>query len=159
MCFFINKQQIPDDRWADVAYSRIVCNVRSYKLETNRTRLTFGGSKLKFNMACGTPTASLITIKLLFDSIVSTPGAKFLGVDLKYLYLNTPLERPEYMRMKLSTFPDDVIEHCKLKRKVDAKGFIYVKLSRAFMDSPTPESSPKNCWRKDWQSMPTRRVI
>ena len=91
---------------------------------------------MKFNMACGTPTASLITIKLLFDSIVSTPGDKFLGLDLKYLYLNTPLERPEYMWMKLSTFPDDVIEHCKLKRKVDAKGFIYVKFVKGVYGPP-----------------------
>ena len=108
-CFFINKQQIPDDRWSDVAYSRIVCNVRPQKLETNRTRLTFGGSNLKVDMDCGTPTASLLTIKLLFNNIVSTPGAKFLGLDLKDFYMNTPLERLEYMRMKLSTFPDDVI--------------------------------------------------
>ena len=29
--------------------------------------------------------------------------------------------------MKLSYLPDDVIEHYKLKNKVDSKGFVYVK--------------------------------
>ena len=40
------------------------------------------------------------------------------------------------MRMKLSTFPDDVIEHYKLKRKVDAKGFIYVKFVKGVYGLP-----------------------
>ena len=113
---------------------------------------------MKVDMDCGTPTASLLTIILFFNSIVSTPGAKFLGLDLKCFYLNTLIEIPEYMRMKLSTFPDDVIEHYKFKRKVDAKGFIYVKKFKGVYGLPTPESSPKKCWRKDWQSMATRRV-
>ena len=81
-------------------------------------------------MDCGTPTADLLTIKLLFDGVVSTPGAKFMTIDIKNFYLNTPLERPEYLRMKLSYFPEDVIEHYQLKDKVDAKGFLYVKIMK-----------------------------
>ena len=41
--YFIDKAQLPADKWKDVAYSRIVCNMRPQKEETNRTRLTFGG--------------------------------------------------------------------------------------------------------------------
>lgn len=29
--------------------------------------------------------------------------------------------------MKIDTFPPDVIEHYKMKEKVDTKGFVYVK--------------------------------
>ena len=44
------------------------------------------------NIDCGTPTASMLTIKLLLNSIISTPGAKFMAIDIKDFYLNTPLD-------------------------------------------------------------------
>ena len=53
---------------------------------------------------------------------MSTPGVRFVTIDIKDFYLNTPLYRPEYLRMKLSYFPEDVIEHYKLKEKIDSKG-------------------------------------
>ena len=85
--FFVNKGKVPLDRWKDVAHGKIVCNVRLQKAETNRTRLTFGGSNTTTIIDCGTtPTANLLTIKLLFNSIISTPGAKFMGLDLKVLF-------------------------------------------------------------------------
>ncbi len=37
--------------------------------------------------------------------MVSTPGAKFGGADIKNMYLETPLNRYEYMQMPLSLFP------------------------------------------------------
>ena len=33
--FFIDKEEIPNDRWKDIAYSQIVCNVRPQKEEVN----------------------------------------------------------------------------------------------------------------------------
>ena len=87
---FITKSKIPLDRWKDVAYSRIVCNVRPQKEEVNRTRLTFGGKTLSVPIDCGTPTADLLTIKLLLNSVISTPGAKFMTLHLKDFYLNIP---------------------------------------------------------------------
>ena len=87
-------------------------------------------------MDCGTPTANLLTIKLLLNSVVSTPGAKFLGLDLKDFYLNTPMDRPEFLRMKLSNFPEDVIKHYNLNDKADNKGFIYVHCERGMYGLP-----------------------
>ena len=78
-------------------------------------------------MEFGTPTESLLTINLLINSIISTPGAKFLGLDLKDFYLNTPTDRPEFLRIQLSNFPEEVIEHYKLQENVDYKVFVYVK--------------------------------
>ena len=45
----------------------------------------------------GTPTADLLTVKLLLISIISTPNAKFTTMDIKDFYLNTPMARYEYM--------------------------------------------------------------
>ena len=95
--FFINKHEVPPDRWKDMTYAIIICNVRPQKEETNRTRLTMGGDKINVPMDCGTPTANLLTVKLLLNSVISTPGAKFLGLDLKDFYLNTPMERLKFL--------------------------------------------------------------
>ena len=78
-------------------------------------------------MDCGTPTESLLNIKLLLNNIISIPVEKFLGLDLKDFYLNTPMERLEFLRIKVSNFLEDVNEHYKLQEKVDDKGFVYVK--------------------------------
>ena len=67
---------------------------------------------------------------------MSTPGVRFVTIDIKDFYLNTPLYRPEYLRMKLSYFPEDVIEHYKLKEKVDSKGWVYVKIVKGMYGLP-----------------------
>ena len=77
-------------------------------------------------MDCVTPTSSILTIKPLLNSIISTPGAKFLGLDLKDFYLSTPMDRPEFLRIKLSNSPKDVIKHYKLREKIYNKGFVLV---------------------------------
>ena len=50
--FFIPKASVPVDRWKDITYSRIVCNIRDNKMETHRTKLTIGGGK--YRMVCRT---------------------------------------------------------------------------------------------------------
>ena len=46
------------------------------------------------------------------------------------------MESPEFLRIKLSNFPEDVIEHYKLQEKVDNKGFVYVKCVRGMYGLP-----------------------
>ena len=45
--FFIHKTELPLNRWSDVTYGRIVCDVRPNKAEKNRSRLTVGGGPHK----------------------------------------------------------------------------------------------------------------
>ena len=59
-----------------------------------------------------------------------------MTLDIKDFYLNTPMDRPEYLRMKIANFPEDVIEHYKLKDKVDDKGNLYVKCVRGMYGLP-----------------------
>ena len=106
------------------------------ELTSNRPRLTYGGSNLSINMDLSTPTASLLTVKILLNSVISTPGAKFMAIDIKDFYLNTPLERPEFIRLKMSNFPEDVIKEYKLKERVDSKGFIYAKITKGMYGLP-----------------------
>ena len=131
--FFINFEQIPRDRIKDITYDRICCNVRPEKDDPNRTRITVGGNNITKTIDCGTPTADLLTVKLLFNSIVSTPDAKFMSIDIKNFYLNTPMDRYEYMRMKLSNFPQDIIDEYNLTEK-ERNGYVYVEIRAGMYD-------------------------
>ena len=76
--FFINQDEIPADRKKDVTYARICCNVRPEKVnEPNRCRITVGGDRINYPYEVATPTADLLTVKLLLNSVISTEGAKF----------------------------------------------------------------------------------
>ena len=76
------------------------------------------------------PTADLLTVKLLLNSVISTEGAKFCSVDIKNFYLNTPLDRYEYVRMHLADFPEDVIEHYRLREIAGKDGMVYVEIRK-----------------------------
>jgi hypothetical protein len=70
--------------------------------------MTVGGNLIDFPDDVGTPTTDLLTAKLLFNSIRSTSGAKFIGIDISNFYLNTPMDRYKYMHLKLENIPANV---------------------------------------------------
>jgi len=135
--FFIPRDKVPRDRIKDTTYGLITCLVRPEKLdEPNRTRLVAGGDRVHYPGDTGTPTADLLTVKLLINSIISTPGAKFMTMDIKDFYLNTPMARYEYMRLKISDMPDDVIEHYNLREIATPDGFIYCEIQKGMNGLP-----------------------
>jgi hypothetical protein len=81
--FFMSKHNIPKERQGDVTYGRIVCVYREGKKDKYRTRITMGGNLINYPGDCGTPTANLFTVKVLFNSIISTPNARFMSIDIK----------------------------------------------------------------------------
>ena len=68
----------------------------------------------------------MLTTKLLFNSVISTPGAKFMTMDISNFYLMTPLPRPEYLRLKLSNIPTEIITEYRLDLLAEPDGTIYV---------------------------------
>jgi hypothetical protein len=84
--FFIK----PKEQAKDVTYGLITTLIRPEKIdEPNRTRLVAGSNRVHFPGDAGTPTADLLTIKLLLNSIISTENARFMTMDMKDFYLNT----------------------------------------------------------------------
>ena len=75
-----------------------MCTFRPNKSDPNRTRITIAGQNITYPGDVGTRTASLDLIKLLINSVLSRKGAKFVTFDIKNFYLQTPLDRPEYVR-------------------------------------------------------------
>jgi hypothetical protein len=126
--FFVQRENIPDNRKGDETYARIVCTYRKGKKDKYRTRITMGGNLVNYPGDCGTPTADLLTVKLLLNSIISTPNAKFMTLDLKDFYLMTPMKRYEYFRMKLELFPQDIIDKYDLRSKIDHNGNVHCEV-------------------------------
>ena len=99
--FFINKHEIPKERQGDVTYGRIVCVYRNGKKDKYLTRITMGSNLIHYPGNCGTPTADLLTVKLLFNSIISTP------------WLGFPLESHPLLGGPESEFPPPIPEFRK----------------------------------------------
>ena len=134
--FFINKKDVPADRWRDVTYGRVVVNFRPEKEDPYYTRLTVGSNRVNYPYDCGTPTVDIDTVKYLLNSVISTSLAKFITINIKDFYLCTPMTRFEYMRLKLSDLPDDVVRHYKLAEKVTKDGYVYVEIRRGMYGLP-----------------------
>ena len=97
-----------------VTYGRIVCTFHPQKTEKHRTRLTAGGNLFVCLYDVSTPTGDLTTAKLLFNSVISTPGARFFTLDLKNFYLNTKFPVPRDMKLKIDIIPAEIITRYNL---------------------------------------------
>ena len=118
-------------------YGRIVCTYRAEKKSPYPTRIIMGGNLINYPDDCGTPTADLLTIKLLvLNSVISTDNAKFMTIDIKDFYLMMPMKRYEYFRMKLDLFPQDIIDEYNLHDKVDADGNVFCEVRRGMYGLP-----------------------
>jgi hypothetical protein len=63
---------------------------------------------------------------MLFNRIISTPGAKLLVIDIKHFYLNTSLQRYEYMVVLMVSGLDELA--------VDGK--IYIEIQKGMYGLP-----------------------
>jgi hypothetical protein len=54
-----------------------------------------GGNLINYPEDVGTPTANMLLVKILLNSIISTKGARFANADIANFYLMTPLKRQE----------------------------------------------------------------
>ena len=136
--FFIRKDQVPKERAKkDTTYGLITTLVRPEKIdEPNRTLLVAGGDRVHYPGDAGTPTADLLTVKLLLNSIISKENARFMTMDIKDFYLNTPMACYEYMRIQLADMPDDVVEHYKLRELATPDGEVYCEIRKGMYGLP-----------------------
>ena len=64
-------------------YVRIVVDHRPQKEDPNQIRIAVGGNLLTHKGSTSTRTANLTTSKLLWNSVLSTTGAKYMCIDIK----------------------------------------------------------------------------
>ncbi len=150
--FFIHKDQVPKDRMKDVTYSSFSCNMKPNKTETHRTRLTAGGDRIKYPEDVGAPTADITLVKTLLNSVISTKGAKCVMLDVKDFYLNTPMKRYEYMRIKITDIPKEIINEYIISEIAMDDVNIYCEIQKGMYGLPQAgiiaQELPQECLPK-----------
>jgi hypothetical protein len=128
---------VPKERARNVTYGLITCLIQPEKIdEPNRTRLVAGGGRVHYPYSAGRQTADLLTVKLLINSVILTPGARFFMMDIKNFYLCTPMSRYKYMRLKLLDMPEDDIAHYKLLNIATLDGYVYCEIRQGMCGLP-----------------------
>ena len=135
-CHFIRKEQITLNRFRDVAYNKFECTERSQKAEKHRTRLVVGGNWINFPGEVGTPTAEMLLVKIMLNSVISTPRANFMTIIIASFYVATPMERYEYLKLKLSACPSEIIMEYKLLDIATPDGSVYVEVRKGMYGLP-----------------------
>ena len=89
-----------------------------------------GGDRVNYHSNCGSTTASMLTVKLLINSVISMQGKNVTTTDIKDFNLNTLIQRYEYMQLKLEELHKDFTEDHKLQEKVTNNGYVYVEICK-----------------------------
>ena len=87
-----------------------MCEVWLQKEDPNLTFITVAGGRIYYTGNIGPPTGSLNLVKLMINSVMSCRNLRFVLFDAKNFYLQTPMDRPEYVRIELSDIPQEFIE-------------------------------------------------
>ena len=94
-----------------------------------------GGDLINFPGDVTTPTAYIITAKIIFNSVLSSKNAKFMCADIANFYLNNPMNIYEYMKLTLEIIPEEIIQQYNLRNLVH-KGFVYMEIQKSVYGLP-----------------------
>ena len=89
-----------------------------------------GGDKLPYASDSAAPAANLIESKIVFNSVISTKGAKFMTIDISNFFLSSHMQYPEYMKIHQDDIPQDILEQYQAVQFIDNKGYIYFKIAK-----------------------------
>jgi hypothetical protein len=133
---FISQHKVLADCRKDVTYGQFVCLVRPEKAEPNQMWFTVGGDRINYPGEVATLTAEMLVAKMLFNSVISTKGARFMTMDISNFYLMTPLHCPKFIRIKLTDIPDKVITVYKLREIATKNESIYIRAKHGMYGLP-----------------------
>ena len=126
---WIRRSAVPSNK--KVTYPRYTVAVRPEKDEPNRTRITCGGDRLDYFGDVTTHTASMETIKMHWNSVLSTPKAKYCTGDISNMYLMSTLPEAEYVRFRYDMIPPRIIKQYQLEL-LAVDGFVYARINKAW---------------------------
>jgi hypothetical protein len=130
---FIPCQSVPKGKI--VTYGRFVVDISPNKSEVHRVRLTVGGNLIQYPGDVSTHSADLTTSKCLWNSTISTDGAKYMCLDVNNFYLGTPMSTFEYMRIPTKLIPHENIEQYNLLPLV-SDSHIYIEVQKGTYGLP-----------------------
>ena len=96
-------------------------------------RGTIGGDRINYPGPTTARTAAMPLVKLLLQSVVSD-NSRFLTLDVKDFYLNTPLNRPEFLRISSKFLPQHIVAQNGLQRYLHNGSILF---DNSYMSFPT----------------------
>jgi hypothetical protein len=135
----VHLTDIAPDRRRDIIYFNPVVKekLRDDSTIDYRVRGTVGGDTLKGKLPFDTSafTAELEVVKILLQSSVSD-GSHIMTLDLKDYYLNSPMHRPEYLRISKKHLTPDLISELGLTSFVNSDGSILFAITKGIYGLP-----------------------
>jgi hypothetical protein len=108
---------------------------RPKKEDPNQTRIAVGGNLTTYKGSTLTCTANLTTSRLLWNSVLSMEGAKYMCLDIKNFYLTAALDYYEYMKIPLALLSEWIKTQYNLDTHV-RDGFVFLKIRRTVWGLP-----------------------
>ena len=100
-------------------------------------------------------TEDLTTCKLHMNGVVSTPGARFAGGDVKDFYLNTPLKRKRYVKVRAKYIPEETIRKHNLEQYIEDDGWIHFEIGKGMYGIPEAGRLANDLLRAKLKNMDT----
>jgi hypothetical protein len=116
-------------------YMNPVVDYRAQKEDPCRIWITARGNSINYKSNASVQTADLDTAKIHWNSVVSTPLARYMCLDIKNFYLTAALEYFEYSQMLLSLFPAWIIKQYNME-KHSLNRYIHLEMRRAVWGLP-----------------------
>jgi hypothetical protein len=133
---FIDHEAMPRNRRAAYYNPVLKLKTKPNGVVEYRVRGTIGGNLIDYAGVVAANTADLTTIKLLLNSVVSDSASDWMTLDIKDFYLNTPLDRKEYMVIHSSQIPETFFAHHDIKNLCGTKGYYLMEISKGIYGLP-----------------------
>ncbi len=105
------------------------------KEDPNHVRITVRGNLNDYPFELTTCTADMVSSKILWNSVISTKDTHFASTNIKNMYLETPLDQFEYMKIPIALLPNNIIDHYQLWEKV-LNGYVYIEIHKGMNGLP-----------------------
>jgi hypothetical protein len=106
-----------------------------------------GGNSINYESNASVRMADLDTVKIHWNSVLSTPLARYMCLNIKNFYLTAALEYFEYSRMRLSLFPAWIIKQYDMKKHT-LNGYIHLEMWQAVWGLPQAGILANKCLRQ-----------
>lgn len=130
---FISRDEILKNK--KPTYVKINCDFHPQKEDPYWVRITVGGNLVTYTGDKTTPASNITIIKSLWNSVISTNGAKYATLDIKDFYLCLKLKNYEYIFIELALLLEEVIQKYDLRNKA-YKGKVYAEVQKGMYGLP-----------------------
>ncbi len=125
----------PSQQKGFFTYANPVVDYHPQKEDPHRIRITAGGNLIHYEGNASVRTADIDTAKIHWNSVISTPHAKYMCLDIKKFYLTAALEYFEYMKIPLDLFPEWTKMQYNLN-ELALDGWVHIEMRRAVWGLP-----------------------